>query len=178
MTLLQIKLSQYTPRRSLGGEEVSSYSFPTSALDGGECVTPRPRFSPGERTPSTHWAGWASEPVWTHRLEEKSLYPVSELPRLQRTYLIGVIHACVLVSINIRLPVVLHHMQLTPMSWCNNFLTLEDPCNTVLYWSLNTLNAYLHRLSQQTSLPLSETNACHFTARETDANKQLSYVHW
>jgi hypothetical protein len=43
--------------KELGGEEVSSYSFPTSALDGGECVTPRPRFSPGERTPSTHCTG-------------------------------------------------------------------------------------------------------------------------
>jgi hypothetical protein len=31
-------------------------------------VTPRPRFTPGESTPGTHWA---SEPVWKQRLEEK-----------------------------------------------------------------------------------------------------------
>jgi hypothetical protein len=27
---------------------------------------------PLERTPGTHWAGWASELVWTQRIEEKS----------------------------------------------------------------------------------------------------------
>jgi hypothetical protein len=44
----------------MGGEEVySSYSFLTSALHGGwvVIVTPRPRFTPGERTPCTHWIG-------------------------------------------------------------------------------------------------------------------------
>jgi hypothetical protein len=37
-------------------------------------VTPRLRFSAGERTPGTHCTGgWVSpEPVWTQRLEEKS----------------------------------------------------------------------------------------------------------
>jgi hypothetical protein len=38
-------------------------------------VTPRPRFRPGERTPPVtivQEAGWAPEPVWTQRLEEKS----------------------------------------------------------------------------------------------------------
>jgi hypothetical protein len=42
-----------------GGEEYSSYSFTTSALHGGwvVSVTPRPRFTPGERTHGTHWTG-------------------------------------------------------------------------------------------------------------------------
>jgi hypothetical protein len=36
-------------------------------------VTPRPRFSPGERTsvPIVQEAGWAPDAVWTQRLEEK-----------------------------------------------------------------------------------------------------------
>jgi hypothetical protein len=48
-----------------GEKRYSSYSFLTSALDGGEVVsvTPRPRFSPGKGT-SVHigyGAWWASE---------------------------------------------------------------------------------------------------------------------
>jgi hypothetical protein len=50
-----------------GGERrYSSYSFRTSALDGGEwSITPRPRFTPGERTPVpiVQEAGWAPDPV-------------------------------------------------------------------------------------------------------------------
>jgi hypothetical protein len=43
---------------AVGGEEVSCYSFTTSALDGGVVsVTPRPRSFPGERTPGTHCTG-------------------------------------------------------------------------------------------------------------------------
>jgi hypothetical protein len=35
---------------------------------------PRPRFTTGKETHGTHWTRgwWASEPVWTQRLEEKS----------------------------------------------------------------------------------------------------------
>jgi hypothetical protein len=41
-----------------GERRYSSYSFLTSALDGGVVsVTPRPRFTPGERTPGTHCTG-------------------------------------------------------------------------------------------------------------------------
>jgi hypothetical protein len=70
--IVQLKLYHYTPRRRLGGEEVrrySSYSFSTSALDGGEWSASRP----GEKAPvpTVQEAGWAPEPVWTHRLEEK-----------------------------------------------------------------------------------------------------------
>jgi hypothetical protein len=44
---------------AFGGErKYSSYSFTTSALDGVEwSASPRPRFSPGERTPRYHCTG-------------------------------------------------------------------------------------------------------------------------
>jgi hypothetical protein len=37
-------------------------------------VTPCPRFTPGKKNPVPigEEAGWASEPVWTQRLKEKS----------------------------------------------------------------------------------------------------------
>jgi hypothetical protein len=53
------KQSRYTPWRRLGGEEI----YLLLILDlGSRCgwvvsVTPRPRFSPGERTPGTHCTG-------------------------------------------------------------------------------------------------------------------------
>jgi hypothetical protein len=46
----------------------SSYSFLTSVLEGvNVSVTPRPRFTRGERqqVPVGYEAGWASELVWT-----------------------------------------------------------------------------------------------------------------
>jgi hypothetical protein len=44
---------------ALGGRRYSSYSFSTSALDGGEWSASRPgrAFTPGEWTPGTHWTG-------------------------------------------------------------------------------------------------------------------------
>jgi hypothetical protein len=63
----------------LGGERYSSYSFTTSALDGGEWSASRPgrTLTPGKGppVPIVQEAGWASEPVWTQRLEEKILCP-------------------------------------------------------------------------------------------------------
>jgi hypothetical protein len=48
-------------------------------------VTPRRRFTPGERTPVpiVQEAGWAPEPVWTQSPEEKSfrIWPGSNLDR-------------------------------------------------------------------------------------------------
>jgi hypothetical protein len=43
-------------------------------------VTPRPRFVPGKGppVPIVQEAGWASEPVWTQRLEEKSFAPAGD----------------------------------------------------------------------------------------------------
>jgi hypothetical protein len=63
------------PRKRLGERMYSSYSFSTSALDGGEWSASRPgsRFTPGKGPPVhiVHEAEWAPEPVWTQRLKEK-----------------------------------------------------------------------------------------------------------
>jgi hypothetical protein len=79
---LDVKVSRYTPWRRLGGEEYSSYSFTTSALDGGEWSASRPgRDLPpgkGPPLPIVQEAGWAPEPVWTQRLEEKSFAPAGD----------------------------------------------------------------------------------------------------
>jgi hypothetical protein len=59
-----------------GERRYSSYSFLTSALDGGEWSASRPgrALSPGKGPPESivQEAGWAPEPVWTQSLEEKS----------------------------------------------------------------------------------------------------------
>jgi hypothetical protein len=54
-----------------GERRYSSYSFLTSALDGDEWSASRP----GRAVPIVQEAGWASEPVWTQRLEKKILCP-------------------------------------------------------------------------------------------------------
>jgi hypothetical protein len=72
---IKLKLSHYMPLRCLGGEEYSSYSFSTSALDGGEwSALPWPRFNPGKERPVriVQEAGWTPDLVWTQGLEEKS----------------------------------------------------------------------------------------------------------
>jgi hypothetical protein len=62
--------------KTLWGEEYRSYSFSTSALDGGEWLASRPgrALLPGKGppVPIVQEAGWAPEPVWTQRLKEKS----------------------------------------------------------------------------------------------------------
>jgi hypothetical protein len=62
-----------------GERRYSSYSFSTSALDGGEWSASRPdRALPpgkGPPVPIVQEVGWAPEPVWTQRLEEKSSAP-------------------------------------------------------------------------------------------------------
>jgi hypothetical protein len=67
----------------------SSYSFSTSALDGGEWSASRPgrAFTPGERIPVPigQKAGWTPEPVWTQRLEEKSLVPAGDRTPIARS---------------------------------------------------------------------------------------------
>jgi hypothetical protein len=61
--------SHYTPRRAWEERRYSSYSFSTSALDGGEWSASRPgrALAPGKGppVPTVQEAGWASEPVWT-----------------------------------------------------------------------------------------------------------------
>jgi hypothetical protein len=57
-----------------GERMYSSYSFTTSALNGGEWSASRPcgALPPrkGPRVPTGQEAGWVPEPVWTQRLEE------------------------------------------------------------------------------------------------------------
>jgi hypothetical protein len=59
----------------LGESRYSSYSFTTSPLDG-EWSASRPgrALAPekGPPVPIVQEAGWAPEPVWTQRIEEKS----------------------------------------------------------------------------------------------------------
>jgi hypothetical protein len=59
----------------LGDRRYSSYSFLTSALEGGEwSASPPGRALPPGKEPSVpivQEAGWVPEPVWTQRLEEK-----------------------------------------------------------------------------------------------------------
>jgi hypothetical protein len=75
---------------ALGGRGcISSYSFTTSALDGGEWSASRPgRALPpgkGPPVPIVQEAGWAPEPVWTQRLEEKSLVPAGDRTPIARS---------------------------------------------------------------------------------------------
>jgi hypothetical protein len=72
-------LGKFTPAKlskAWRERKYSSYSFTTSALDGGEWSASRfGRTLPtakGPPVPIEQEAGWAPEPVWTHRLEEKS----------------------------------------------------------------------------------------------------------
>jgi hypothetical protein len=78
----KLKLSHYTPWRCMGERRYSSYSYLTSALDGGEWSASRPgrALPPGKEPPVPigQEAGWAPEPVWTQRLEEKSSASVGD----------------------------------------------------------------------------------------------------
>jgi hypothetical protein len=51
----------------------SSYSITTSALDGGEWSASHPGHALPPRKGPLEPSGWAPEPVWTQRLEEKLL---------------------------------------------------------------------------------------------------------
>jgi hypothetical protein len=87
--IVKVKQSRYTPWRRLGDRRYSSYSFMTSALDGGEWSASRPdRALPpgkGPPVPIVQEAGWAPEPVWTHRLEEKSFAPAGDRTSIARS---------------------------------------------------------------------------------------------
>jgi hypothetical protein len=73
---IKVKESHNTSMKVQGERRYSSYSFTTSALAGGEWSASRPgRALPpgkGPPVPTVQEAGWAPEPVWTQRLEEKS----------------------------------------------------------------------------------------------------------
>jgi hypothetical protein len=67
----------------------SSCSFLTSALDGGEWSASRPGRAllqgKGPPIPIGQVAGWATEPVWTQRLEEKSFASASDRTPIARS---------------------------------------------------------------------------------------------
>jgi hypothetical protein len=102
---LLIKQSRHMPRRHLGESRYNSYSFTTSALHVGEWSVSHPgtasftllslhlafidilktlvpdcALPPGKGplVPIVQEAGWAPEPVWTQRLEEKSFAPAGD----------------------------------------------------------------------------------------------------
>jgi hypothetical protein len=68
--------SHNTPMEAQGERMYSSYSFTASALDGGAWSASRPAralpLGKGPPVPIGQEAGWAPEPVWIQRLEEKS----------------------------------------------------------------------------------------------------------
>jgi hypothetical protein len=72
-----------------GERRYSSYSFSTSALDGDEWSASRPgRALPpgkGPLVPIGQEAGWAPEPVWTQRLQEKSFAPAGNRTPIARS---------------------------------------------------------------------------------------------
>jgi hypothetical protein len=67
----------------------SSYSFSTSTLDGGEWSASRPDRSlppgKGPPVPIVQEVGWAPEPVWTQRLEEKAFAPAGDRTPIARS---------------------------------------------------------------------------------------------
>jgi hypothetical protein len=84
----QAKQSSYTPLWLLR-EEYSSYSFLTSALDGDEWSASRPgrALLPGKGppVPIVQETGLTSEPVWTHKLEEKPFVPPGDRTPIARS---------------------------------------------------------------------------------------------
>jgi len=72
----KVKQSHYTPWRLLRERRYSPYSFLISALDEGEWSASRlgRALHSGKGPPvvNRQEAGWASEPVWTQRLQEIS----------------------------------------------------------------------------------------------------------
>jgi hypothetical protein len=80
MCKVNVKQSHNTSMKAQGERMHSSYSFTTWALDGGEWSASRPGSSlppgKGPTVPIVQEAGWAPEPIWTQRLEEKSSLPL------------------------------------------------------------------------------------------------------
>jgi hypothetical protein len=81
--LYRVKLYRYMPWRHMGERSYSYSTNLTSALDGGEWSASRPgRALPSGKEPPVpigQEAGWAPEPAWTQRLEEKSSAPVGDI---------------------------------------------------------------------------------------------------
>jgi hypothetical protein len=71
------------------GERYSPYSFSTSALDAvsGQPHAPGRPLPPGKGppVPIVQEAGWVPEPVWTQRLQEKSLASAGDRTSIARS---------------------------------------------------------------------------------------------
>jgi hypothetical protein len=73
----RVKQSHYTPWRRLGGEETYLLLIHDLGTRWGEWSVSRP----GRALPPVligQEAGWAPEPVWTQRIEEKSFAPAGD----------------------------------------------------------------------------------------------------
>jgi hypothetical protein len=73
---------------ALGGEEYSSYSFSTSALDGvSGRHAPAALLPPGKGPPVPigQEFGLVPEPVWTQRLKEKTFAPAGDRTPIARS---------------------------------------------------------------------------------------------
>jgi hypothetical protein len=68
-----------------GERRYSSYSFTTSALNGGEWSAALLPPGKGPAVPIVQEAGWAPEPVWTQRLEEKFSAPAGDRTPIARS---------------------------------------------------------------------------------------------
>jgi hypothetical protein len=78
--LKHVKLSRYRHIGAKRDRKCNSYSFLTSAVDGGEWSASRPDRAL-RRVRTGQEAGWASELVRTQRLEKKSLPLLGIEPR-------------------------------------------------------------------------------------------------
>jgi hypothetical protein len=62
--------------------EVELHAFLTSAVDGGEwLVSQHGRFTPGIKSPATHWIGWVTGPIckcWQNVLDKKKYNTIYE----------------------------------------------------------------------------------------------------
>jgi hypothetical protein len=85
---VKLKMSRYTTRR-LGGEEVYLLLILDLRTRWGWLlsVTPQLRFTPrkGPPVPIVQEAGWAPEPVWTQRIEEKSFVSAEDGKSIARS---------------------------------------------------------------------------------------------
>jgi hypothetical protein len=82
----RVKWSHYTPWWRFGGRGgIAPVPFLTSALEGGEwsASRPGPALPP---VPTVQEAGWAPEPGWTQRVEEKSSAPVGDRTPAVRSF--------------------------------------------------------------------------------------------
>jgi hypothetical protein len=74
---------------AFGGRRYSSYSFTTSAVNGvsGQRLATAALLLPGKGppVPIVQEAGWALEPVWTQRLEEKSFASAGDRTQIARS---------------------------------------------------------------------------------------------